>query len=356
MEERPKKINKIIANIVGIVLIVGLGGLIYFYTQISTKVSDNEGTKLFTIETGQGVKEISANLESEGLSRSDFIFQTYIWLKQYGSKLQAGDYDIPQNLSMKKLVEILTSGEAVSKERVVKIIEGWASTEIATYMAEIVAKENGYIEDEYVYEFLSIVDTTDTKNIIPDKDYDFLSDKPNDQGLEGYLFPDTYRIFKKTGPTHLIEKMLDNFDAKLTKVLRDEIASQGKTIFDVITLASIVEHEVLTLEDKKIAAGIFYTRMENGIPLESDATVNFITGKGALQPTFADTEIQHPYNTYENRGLPPGPISNPGLDSIMAVIYPEDSDYLYFLTKPDGTTVFSKTFDEHLTNKAKYLD
>ncbi|MBU2235738.1 endolytic transglycosylase MltG [Patescibacteria group bacterium] len=348
--------KKAVLSIIGIIVLVCLGGLIFFYAQISAKASDNEETKMFTIESGQGVKEISANLKEAGLSKSDFIFQTYIWLKQYGSKIQAGDYYIPQNLRMTGLVKMLISGEALSTERIVKIIEGWASTEISQYMAEFAVVDGNYTESDYIKEFLDAVDIADSKDLIPEKTYDFLADKPSDQGLEGYLFPDTYRIFKNSDPTHLIEKMLDNFDVKLTKVLRDEITAQGKTIYDVVTLASIVEHEVLTLEDKKIAAGIFYTRMENGIPLESDATVNYVTGKSELQPTFADTEIDNPYNTYENRGLPPGPISNPGLDSIMAVIYPEVTDYLYFLTKPDGTTVFSKTFEEHLANKAKYLD
>jgi UPF0755 protein len=348
--------KKNIFGIIGIIVLIGLGGLIYFNIQISTKVSDNTETKLFTIESGQGVKEISANLETAGLSKSDFIFQTYIWLKQYGSKIQAGDYYIPQNLSMTGLVKMLISGDALSTERIVKIIEGWASTEIAPYLADFAVEDGNYTKEEYIKEFMDDVDNGVFGSEIEDRNYDFLGDKPADQGLEGYLFPDTYRVFKNSDPVYMIDKMLDNFGVKLTKVLKDEIASQDKTIFEIITLASIVEHEVLTLEDKKIAAGIFYTRMENGIPLESDATVNYITGKGALQPTFADTEIQHPYNTYENRGLPPGPISNPGMDSIKAAIYPTDTDYLYFLTKPDGTTVFSKTFDEHLTNKAKYLD
>ncbi|MFA6392273.1 MAG: endolytic transglycosylase MltG [Patescibacteria group bacterium] len=348
--------KKIILIIISFIVIIGLAGLFYFNNQISSKASDNAEAKLFTVEAGEGVKEISARLTAENLSKNDFIFRTYIWLKHYENKLQAGDYYIPQNLSMVGLAKLLISGDALSKERLVTIVEGWSSTEIATYMANFAEADGEPSKSDYINIFLAYVDASNTHDMIPDKTYSFLVDKPIDQGLEGFLFPDTYRIFKSSGPEHLLEKMLDNFDVKLTQVLRDEINSQGRTIYDIITLASIVEKEVRTPADKKIAAGIFYTRMENGIPLESDATVNFITGKRALQPTFADTEIQNPYNTYENQGLPPGPISNPGMDSILAVIYPEDSDYLYFLTKDDGTTVFSKTFEEHLQNKAKYLD
>ncbi|MFA6525460.1 MAG: endolytic transglycosylase MltG [Patescibacteria group bacterium] len=343
-------------SIIGAVGVVVLAGLLYFYIQMTAKASGDAEAKLFIIESGEGVKKISANLEAEGLSKNDFIFRTYIWLKHYESKLQAGDYYIPQNLNMVGLANLLVSGNALSKERIVTIVEGWSSTEIAKYMADFAVADGKITNDEYIDEFLTVVDTFDSLAIIPDKTYDFLSSKPEGQGLEGFLFPDTYRIFKNSDPAHLIEKMLDNFDVKLTQTMRDEISRQEKTIYDIVTLASIVEKEVRTTADKKIAAGIFYTRMANGIPLESDATVNYITGKNELQPTFADTEIENPYNTYENQGLPPGPISNPGIDSIMAAIYPEDSDYLYFLTKEDGTTVFSKTYEEHLQNKAKYLD
>ncbi|MFA6271905.1 MAG: endolytic transglycosylase MltG [Patescibacteria group bacterium] len=348
--------KKIVLFIISIIILIGLAGLFYFNYQINAKATSDAEAKLFIIESGEGVKKISANLETEGLSRNDFIFRTYIWLKHYESKLKAGDYYIPQNLNMMELANLLVSGDALSRERLVTIVEGWSSTEIATYMADFAEADGKISKSEYIDEFLTVVNTVDSHSIIPDKTYDFLSSKPVDQGLEGFLFPDTYRIFKNSDPAHLIEKMLDNFDVKLTQEMRDEISRQGKTIYDIITLASIVEKEVRTTADKKIAAGIFYTRMANEIPLESDATVNYITGKSALQPTFADTEIQNPYNTYENRGLPPGPISNPGMDSIVATIYPEDSDYLYFLTKEDGTTVFSKTYDEHLQNKAKYLD
>jgi UPF0755 protein len=348
--------KKKVFSIIGIVVFIGLAGLLYFYIQIMSQASDNSEAKHFIIESGEGVKKISANLKSEGLSKNDFVFRTYLWLRNYEGKLKAGEYYIPQNLSIVLLADLLVSGESQSNERIVKIVEGWTSMDMAKYLSDYAFLDGYSTKDDYIDEFMSAVAEPDSRTLIPNKVYSFLADKPKGYGLEGFLFPDTYRVFKKSDPAHLIEKMLDNFDQKITQEMRDEISRQGKTIYDIITLASIVEKEVRTIADKKIAAGIFYTRMANGIPLESDATVNFITGKNALQPTFADTEIESPYNTYENRGLPPGPISNPGLDSILAVIYPEDSEYLFFLTKEDGTTVFSKTFEEHLQNKAKYLD
>lgn len=355
--------KKVILGILAVVLLLAAGGFIYFLNQISMPVSAKTEEKLFIIESGEGVHAISDNLKKEGLIKNSFVFETYLWLKKYGSKLQAGEYKLPQNLNMVDLSRMLVGGEALFKERIVKIIEGWSSTEIAEYLSEFYAEDNQgngksseKLKAEFIDNFLEAVETTDSRELIPDKTYFFLADKPADQGLEGYLFPDTYRVYKNAEISSIIEKMLDNFGQKLTGEMKTEIEQQGKTIFDIITMASIVEKEVRTAQDRKMAAGIFYTRIENGIPLESDATVNYITGKQALQPTYEDTRVESLYNTYLNRGLPPGPISNPGLDAIEAAVYPEDSDYLYFLTKPDGSTVFSKTYEEHLQNKNKYLD
>jgi len=149
--------------------------------------------------------------------------------------------------------------------------------------------------------------------------------------------------------------MLDNFDAKLTDELRQEIASQGRTIHEIVTLASILEHEAANDRDRPLIADIFWRRLAAGIPLQSDATVNYVTGKSLASPTIADTEIEHPYNTYRNRGLPPGPIGNPGLASIIAAIRPEANENLFYLHAPDGTTYYARTFEEHKANKVKYL-
>lgn len=355
-------IKKIILGILALIVFIGAIGFIYFLNQISIPASGKAEEKVFVIEKGQGVKEISANLKKEGLIKNDYIFQIYLWLKKYGYRLQAGEYRLPLNLNIVELSSQVVNGEALSKERVVKIIEGWSSVEIAEYLADFYAEDNGNtgkseeaLKEEFKSDFLKAVETTDSRELIPNKTYSFLADKPADQGLEGYLFPDTYRVYRNAEISSIIEKMLDNFDQKLTSEMRTEIERQGKTVFEIITMASIVEKEVRGTEDRKIAAGIFYKRMEQGIPLESDATVNYITGKQALQPTLEDTRKESPYNTYLNKGLPPGPICNPGLNAIEAAIYPEKSDYLYFLTKPDGSTVFSKTYEEHLANKRKYL-
>ncbi|MDO8261489.1 MAG: endolytic transglycosylase MltG, partial [Candidatus Magasanikbacteria bacterium] len=187
-------------------------------------------------------------------------------------------------------------------------------------------------------------------------DYAFLADKPSYRGLEGFLFPDTYRIFVDATADEVIRKMLNNFDAKLTPEMRAEIEKQGKTVYEIVTMASIVQKEVRNEKDMKIVSGIFWNRIKNGQALESCATLAYVLGENKKQYTYEDTRVESPYNCYINRGLPPGPIANPGIKAIEAAIYPEDTNYNYFLSSFEtGETIYSRTFEEHVRNKEKYL-
>jgi UPF0755 protein len=147
---------------------------------------------------------------------------------------------------------------------------------------------------------------------------------------------------------------LNNFDNKLPPELREEIAKQKKTIFEIITMASVIEKEARG-EDMALISDIFWRRIGEGIALQSDATVNYATGKYETQPSLDDLEIDSPYNTYKYRGLPKGPIGNPGLEAIRAAIYPKANNYWYFLHTKDGQTIYSRNFNEHKANKLKYL-
>jgi UPF0755 protein len=188
------------------------------------------------------------------------------------------------------------------------------------------------------------------------KDFSFLKDKPKNKNLEGYLFPDTYRFFTDVSGEEVILKMLSNFDNKLAPKMREDISSQGKTIFEIITMASVIEKEVRSEKDMKIVSGIFWDRIKNGQALESCATLAYILGVNKPQYSYEDTRIKSPYNTYINRGLPAGPIANPGIKAIEAAIYPEYTGYNYFLTASEtGETIFSRTYEEHLINKNKYI-
>ncbi|HQB51022.1 MAG TPA: endolytic transglycosylase MltG [bacterium] len=235
--------------------------------------------------------------------------------------------------------------EAALADRSITVIEGWNNQQLAEKLA---ASQLGFTTKDFLKA------TNKSKQI--ETKYSFLIDKPDSASLEGYLFPDTYRFRASSSPEEIIEKMLNNFDSKLTTKMREDIKQQGKTIYQIITMASLIEKEVRSTKDMKMVSGIFWNRINNGQRLESCATLAYILGENKPQYSYEETRIESPYNTYINKGLPIGPISNPGLKAIEAAIYPTNNDYNFFLTRPDtGETIFSRNFEEHKANKAKYL-
>ena len=182
--------------------------------------------------------------------------------------------------------------------------------------------------------------------------------KPLNVDLEGYLFPDTYRFFVKATAADIVEKMVAEMSEKLGRayeVTGSVWVDPDFSVHEVLTLASIVEREVANPEDMAMVADIFLKRLQAGIALQSDATINYIISGDDPSPSLADLEVESEYNTYKYPGLPPGPISNPGLIAIEAVLNPTSNDYYYFLTTEDGEVVYSRTFAEHVANKVIYL-
>lgn len=172
---------------------------------------------------------------------------------------------------------------------------------------------------------------------------------------EGFLFPDTYRFYKDAKPADVISKMKENFNKKLTRDILDEIAAQKQTLKNIITMASILEEEVRGEEDMKIVAGILWKRIDRGMGLNVDAALTYVLGKTSAELTDGDLKYDSPYNTYLYRGLPPTPISNPGLSTINAALNPTTSKYFYYLTGKDGKTYYAETLEGHTLNKRKYL-
>jgi len=248
-------------------------------------------------------------------------------------------------------------------EETIQIIEGWSSHDIASYL-----EEKGLYKKEEFFKVAGLPRIDYRKNSQATEPYDFskefsfLDDKPKYYGLEGYLFPDTYRVYASSTVSEIIEKMLVNFDKKLTPKMRADIKSQGKTIYEIITLASIVEKEAPidyqanNDRDARIIAGIFLNRLKIGQGLQSDATLSYIYGDNKPVHSGAELDISSPYNTYKYKGMPPGPICNPGILAIEAAIYPIATDYNYFLTpKGKEEVIYARTYEEHLQNKYKYL-
>ncbi len=338
----PNKKRAILFYVVGVVAVLILAGLVYVFCEIYVPVNKNNlQTVEITVAKGQGVKEISWQLADANLIRSSFWFQTYVWAKRQSSALQAGKYSLGQNFNIPQIVSMITGGQVISNAVKITFPEGFTSNQIKARLSEQGLAAATALGSETALNY--------------QVQYKFLTDAPSGASLEGYLFPDTYIFERDVKQEQIVKKFLDNFDKKLTPDLRQSISQQRRSIFDVITLASIVQQESQSEQEMPLIAGVFAKRLQIGMALESDATINYITGKKDRQPLYNDLKIKSPYNTYLNRGLPPGPICNSGLAAIKAAISPAQTDYLFFLHPLDGATVFSKTLDEHNRNKAKYL-
>lgn len=323
----------------------GAGAYFYVMSQVEKPIEKAGFYRNFVISSGESATQVGENLAKEGLIGNSFYFKFYLWKSGVKNSIKAGEYSLSSAMNIPEIIDIVSRGKIIDKEVMVLIPEGLNSAEI-----EEILVGKGLIEKSQFEEVVAGKDSG-----LYGK-YDFLQDKPLGMDLEGYLFPDTYKFYAETTAENILEKILNNFDKKVDQDMREEISRQGKTIFEVLTLASIVQKEASNADDMKIIAGIFENRLEIGQPLESDATINFVSGKKMRQPLYSDLEITSPYNTYKNAGLPPGPIDNPGLDAIRAVIWPEKSSYFYFLHASDGKAVYGKTYEEHLKNKAKYLN
>jgi len=328
-----------------IVIIIIIAGWFYWQS-LGAPVSSNGKEILFTVAKGETVNQTAVKLRTNNLISSEFYFRYLAWRKN--SKIQAGQYSLSQKLSSSEILKLLSSGRALSREKTITMIEGWKIKEMDKYLSDNKLITSGDFEK------LALINFSSWKFNFSRPD--FLSDAPAKANLEGYLFPDTYKIFSEATSQDIIKKMLDNFNVKLTPAMRAEIKKQNKTVYEIITMASLVEKEVRSDADMKIVSGIFWNRIKNREALGSCATLAYILGVNKPQYTIEDTKIDSPYNTYKYRGLPPGPISNPGLNAITAAIYPTDTAYNYFLTDPlTGKTIFSKSLEEHNLNKYKYL-
>lgn len=329
------------------IFLAALAGIfwMYSYGRAVNQPADKNGAKAqFSVKPGDSVQDIASGLASQGLIDSPFFFKVYAWHKGLDKKMQAGVYDISASMPASEIAEVLSSGRTVSNERKIKIIEGWKNKDIAVYL-----------EEEGLFSVEDFLQEAGSKDKYIER-FSFLEEIPGPYDMEGYLFPDTYQIFKDASVEDVIGKMLNNFDKKVEQDIRQDIKEQGKSLYEIVTMASLIEKEVRSRRDMKMVSGIFWNRIKNGQPLQSCATLAYILGENKPIYSLKDTRTESPYNTYMNPGLPPGPIANPGLKAIEAAVYPADTDYNYFLTASEtGETIFSKTLQEHNRNKAKYL-
>lgn len=320
--------------------------------------SDSEPVQ-FQVRPGQGVFQIAAGLEQKRLVKNSFWFTLYSFLKGENQGLQAGNYSLSRSMNVTEIFERINRGRVTPHK--FTVVEGWSIEDIGVVLDQQGReKEKFYRVVGYPASAYSELDASQEL----ESDYDFLESKPDRANLEGFLFPDTYYLSVEESSRSITDKMLANFGRQFDRRLRQKVEEQQKTIFEVVVMASLIEKEVKTFRDKRIVAGILWKRLKHDIPLQVDATIIYLTGENSVEVSRAETEIDSPYNTYKYKGLPQGPICNPGLESIRAALNPLPTDYWYYLSVSEGDcprcteggTLFSRSLRQHNLGKARYLD
>lgn len=318
------------------VLLMGCG-------EIDYSAVDVNDTNVHIVEVPRGAttKKIAELLKNEEIIRNSNHFKAAVKEKSYDGKLQAGTYSFTKAMDLNQIIESLKSGKIYVETEKVVIPEGYELYKIREKLME-----------------LSWVDKTKLDKALYDTSYDykFLNGDIGERYLEGYLFPATYNIKVGTSEEDIVKIMLNKFDSVFKDEYYDRMESMKIDINQLMTMASIVEREIMVDEERKIAAGVFYNRIDDRMKLQSCATVQYLLKERKANLSNADLKIESKYNTYKYAGLPPGPIASPGEKSIIAALYPEDSDYLFFVKsdKNDGSHVFSKTLKEHNIAKQKW--
>lgn len=309
---------------------------------------------IFTVENGAPLAKIAHDLKERQMISSVLLFKALARFMGNESALQAGEYFFEKPLSAFVLVKRL-SGSTTGEQIRIAVLEGYDLADIA----ELFSQKEFFSKEE----FLAVVGTPGTNNAAQarKKTVDFsvlsslLAEKPKDASLEGFLFPDTYFFTRGIRPEDAVSVMIRNFDEKVAKELREKTKKNGESFFDILTLASLLEKEAPLSADRRIIAGILWKRLDRGMPLQVDATLSYVVGRQSLQLTKDDLSVDSPYNTYARKGLPLGPIANPGIDAIRAALDPVVSPYFFYLSDRNGAIHYAVTFDEHKENKLRYI-
>ena len=297
----------------------------------------------FVVRSGETAAEISTRLKQEGLISDAELFRRYVQYHGLDAGIEAGEFILRQTMTIPEIAQALQEGQR--PEQVVTIREGLRLEQVAT----VVAEQTTISTDE----FLTLV-TSGWRDA--GLAFDFQATLPPTATLEGFLFPETYRLPENATAVDLLGRMLETFDARVTPEMRAAAADRGLSVYELVTLASIVEREAVLAEERPVIAGVYYNRLEGGWLLGACPTVQYALGNADNwwpQFTTEATGVDSPYNTYRNLGLPPGPICSPGLASIQASANPAETDYFFFLvdcTKNNGSHLFAVTEEEHLAN------
>lgn len=311
----------------------------------------NRSEMTFTVHPGESANIIAQRLQAIGILDNPTLFLRYLQYNGMDNELEAGDFILSPDLTLTSLAHTLTN--ATAQEVVLTFLEGWRIEEMARYLESTRPAE---IDPE---RFLSLARREIEPTTFSLNSYSFLNNLPDYATLEGYLFPDTYRLPLDTTADQLIDTMLSNFDQRLSPDLRQAFGTNQLTIRQAVILASIIEREAVLDFEKPMMASVFYNRIDNGMGFEADPTVQYAVGYYAERDswwkvplTTADLQINSYYNTYLYSGFPPGPISAPGIASLEAVARPHESDNLFFVVDCESEQpyvhAFNVTYEAHL--------
>ncbi len=351
------KVLKFLFVIFFVVLIIGLVGVFLGYNYYNSELKNTDGSGevvAFTIPEGTSSDDIANLLLEKGLINDTNVFKIYLKQSGKGAQLKAGDYETPDTATIPEIVDLLTQGVEIIGIKVT-LQEGLTSDKMINKLyTELTSKGATNIQKQGL---ANIVNDPDNQDFTPEINEFLKANKPAGKTLEGFLYPDTYEFAEDVTNIQVISKLLQNFINK-TKDLGDPQSPQVTTFYEALVLASIVEKESFTNEERPIIAGIFDNRLEVGMMLQSDATITYFTGNENARATYEDLEKDSPYNTYKYTGLTPAPICNPRVESIKAALNPADTEYYYFMHEQTGTgqVHYAKTQSEHNANVREYLD
>ena len=347
MERKRKRSKAPIVVIIIVLLIVAAGFAVNILYDKTIKPVDPGNIEPISIIVPEGTTTagLSEILIGNGLTADvplvDYFFKIHCRRMGYDGQFKMGTYDLNKSMGLDQMAALIIAGN-LADTKSFTIPEGYNIIQ----MAKALEAAGICTADDFYYEVES-----------GEFNYSFLIDcPPGRERLEGFLYPETYEIYSDATAHDVVNIMLAQFDMLFQSDYYDRAASLGMSVREIVTLGSIVEREAVQPYERPIMAGVFYNRLEQGMRLESCATIQYILGEPKQFLTNADTQIPSPYNTYLNEGLPPGPICNPRIASIEAALYPDDNDFIFFVLSPDldGSHRFSADYNEFLRNKDAY--
>lgn len=338
-----KKKNAVLIVVLAVIAVIGaviIGGSAYVSGLNKPLDANNENLITVTIPSGSSTSSIGIILEESGVIKDADGFKFYSRIKKYDGKLKAGEYSLSPSMDLEEIFAVIIGGNVNTNRFTVP--EGLTVAQTADILAD-----------------KSLINKDEFMNLIANGnfDYEFMDGLPaGENRLEGFLFPETYDVFTSATEEDIINRMLSQFDLVFTDEYYRRAEELGYSVYDIVTIASLIEREARVDEERATVASVIYNRLAAGQQLQIDATVQYALGEQKERLTYKDLEIDSPYNTYKVPGLPAGPICSPGKASIEAALYPADTNYYYYVlkSKDDITHNFAATYSEFLTYKTQY--